>query len=339
MPEILPAKSTLMPGAGLPTCDLVTVNWNAGHQLTECLEAVSGSSQVSFVLGSVVVVDNASTDDSLESAQATAMSLNLIFLRNAQNTGFAAACNQGARESKGDYLLFLNPDTRVEPDAIGTAIAFMESTENVNTAVCGAQLVDENGKISRTCARRPTPVHFATKMLGLDRIAPRRFKTHMMDDWDHRTTRCVDHVMGAFYLIRRSDFERFGGFDERFFVYLEDLDLSIRLRDAGHEIVYLTSARAYHKGGGSSETVKAARLFYSLHSRVRYGYKHFSVVSASLLLLGTLLVEPPIRVLAALMQGAGRDAWNTLCGITLLWRALLRLPRNSPSSGPLHTSP
>jgi GT2 family glycosyltransferase len=283
-------------------------------------------------MGTVTIVDNASTDGSLDLAESAAFddrTVILRILRNSSNRGFAAACNQGARESVADYLLFLNPDTRVEPESIGSAIAFLESRENANTAVCGAQLADETGAVSRTCARRPSPRHFAVKLLGLDRLAPGRFESHMMETWDHGMTQKVDHVMGAFYLIRRDVFELFGGFDERFFVYLEDLDLSIRLRDAGRDIVYLTSARVYHKGGGSSDQVKAVRLFYSLHSRILYGYKHFPTVPATLLLVGTLLIEPPIRVFVALVQGAGRDAWNTICGVSRLWISLPALMRNT----------
>lgn len=328
-----------VPSPTFADCDVVIVNWNAGNQLIDCLRALDQCDTSGFVLRRVIIVDNASTDGSTEAGEALALKFPIIVLRNKQNRGFAAACNQGARESKAEYLLFLNPDTRVEPQAIDCAIGFMQDGENANTAVCGAQLADASGAISQTCAQCPSPRHFAIQMLGLDKIAPGRFQTHLMTEWDHQTTQQVDHVMGAFYLIRRAEFEAFHGFDERFFVYLEDLDLSARLRSAGREIVYLTPARAYHKGGGSSEQVKSARLFYALHSRLLYGYKHFSPLSATLLLLGTLLFEPPIRVLVSLLQGSGRDAWNTICGVTRLWRALPTLRQNNPHPPGLHTSP
>ncbi|MES2462443.1 MAG: glycosyltransferase family 2 protein [Armatimonadota bacterium] len=323
----VPLTSLPVAPAPIPSVDVIIVNWNAGVQLNDCLLALSRCDRSGFTLNRVVVVDNASTDGSLDAVHALRRDLPLRAIKNVQNRGFAVACNQGARESSADYLLFLNPDTRVETDALVSAIAFMEATENADTAVCGAQLVDETGTISRTCARRPTPRHFAAKMLGLDKIAPRRFETHVMDSWDHRTTQAVDHVMGAFYLVRTADFEQMGGFDERFFVYLEDLDLSVRLRNTGRRIVYLTAAQVFHKGGGSSENVKAARLFYALHSRILYGFKHFSPLWATLLLLGTLLVEPWIRVAVALLHGSGQDAWNTIRGTARLWMAL-------PSIGP-----
>ena len=89
--------------------------------------------------------------------------------------------------------------------------------------------------------------------------SPRLFRSHVMTEWDHAASRRVDHVIGAFYLIRREVFEKLGGFDGRFFLYLEDLDLSCRVCGHGRHIMYLADARAYHKGGGVSEQAKAAQ--------------------------------------------------------------------------------
>lgn len=109
---------------------------------------------------------------------------------------------------------------------------------------------------------------------------PRKFPSHFMQDFDHCSSREVDHVIGAFFLVRRSVFEQLKGFDERYFVYLEDLDFSLRARKAGWKTYYLADATAYHKGGGTSEQVKAHRLFYSLRSRMIYGFRHFNLSAA-----------------------------------------------------------
>jgi GT2 family glycosyltransferase len=150
-----------------------------------------------------------------------------------------------------------------------------------------------------------------------------------MDDWDHGSTRDVDHVIGAFYVIRRALFEAMRGFDAgRFFVYLEDLDLSLRVRRAGWRSVFLAEegapARVFHQGGGTSEQVKAHRLSYALHSRIRYGYKHFGWPAATVLLLATLLAEPAARLGLALSRRSWKEAGETVVGYALLWRALLR---------------
>lgn len=145
--------------------------------------------------------------------------------------------------------------------------------------------------------------------------------THM-SEWDHAKTCEVDHVIGAFYLIRSSLFQLLGGFDRRFFVYLEDLDLSLRAHQAGWQSVYLANAQAFHAGGGTSRQVKAHRIFYSLRSRLLYGFKHFSSINAWILFLVTLGLEPFARLIFALAKGNFQDAKYTVKGYLLLLRDL-----------------
>jgi hypothetical protein len=234
--------------------------------------------------------------------------------------GFAAACNQAAPGSDVDLVLFLNPDTRVFSDSIDRAVTVLSDQKHSSAGICGIQLVDGEGRVSRSCARLPTLRLFLSSALGLNRIFPSAFRGHFMAEWDHAHSREVDHVIGAFYLIRGPLLRSLGGFDERFFMYLEDLDLSARARAAGYSCWYLAGARAFHRGGGSSEQVKAARLFYSLRSRILYGYKHFGFFSANLLMLVTLLVEPVIRLGFAVIRRAANEIGETASAYALLWR-------------------
>jgi len=103
-------------------------------------------------------------------------------------------------------------------------------------------------------------------------------------------------VIGAFFLVRRNVYESLGGFDERFFVYREDLDFSLRAKQAGWSSYFLRDAHAYHRCGGSSEQIKSIRLFYSVRSRLLYSFKHFSHLEATGLLIGTVFVEPIFRM-------------------------------------------
>jgi len=311
--------------------DIVIVNWNTGNQLRECLESITTANQAGFSLNHVVVVDNASADGTLEGLDD--LDLPLILIKNKENVGFAAACNQGAKGSKSDYLLFLNPDTRLFEDSLRLPVSFMQQPENEKIGIVGIQMVNENGTVSRTCTRFPTPSRFFSKMLGLDRLFPSAFPSHFMSEWDHQESREVDHVMGAFFLIRRLVFEELDGFDEQFFVYLEDLDFSFRVRQAGWRSFYLADARAYHKGGGASDQVKATRLFYSLRSRILYGYKHFGWFSATLLMAGTFFVEPFPRLALAIWKRSGREAKETIKGYAMLWRAMPQLLKNSWNGG------
>jgi GT2 family glycosyltransferase len=141
-----------------------------------------------------------------------------------------------------------------------------------------------------------------------------------MTDWDHASSRRVDHVIGAFYMLRRDLFDSLGGFDERFFVYLEDLDFSLRAKQNGWGSAYLVEARAHHVGGGTSAQIKARRLFYALRSRIAFIYKHFGVGAATALTVGTLVVEPFPRLLRAVLRGKPAEAGETLVAFGLLWR-------------------
>ena len=299
--------------------DIIIVNWNAGQQLCVCLESIMAANTEEFELRRVVVVDNASTDRSLDGLEH--LSLPLTIMRNATNRGFAAACNQGAKGSDADYLLFLNPDTRLFSDSLSKPIAFMEQAENQQIGIVGIQLMDEQGQVSRTCSRFPTPQTFFVKMCGLDYIFPKHFSSHFMTDWEHNKNRGVDHVIGAFFLVRQPLFKELNGFDEQFFVYFEDLDFSVRASRLGWRSYYFAEAQAFHKGGGTSEQVKATRLFYSLRSRILYGYKHFNKVIAIVLMMGTLLIEPVTRVVYALYSRSFLQLQETVKGYALLWRS------------------
>ena len=110
-------------------------------------------------------------------------------------------------------------------------------------------------------------------------------------------------MIGAYFVIRRALFDTLRGFDERFFVYFEEVDLSLRARLAGYRSVFFDGAQAYHKGGLSSDQVKAARLFYSLRGRLLYAWKHFSTVRAWAVMVITFGVEWPARMAVALLKG------------------------------------
>lgn len=297
--------------------DIVIVNWNAGEQIQSCLESIAASHRAGELVSRVVVVDNASTDGSIE--RISAPSLPLAVLRNERNRGFAAACNQGAAGSSAEYLLFLNPDTLLYPDTLERVLQYMEHSQQSGVGVCGIKLRDEAGRVARSSTRLMQPAHVMVAILGLDKLGPAVFRTHFMHEWDHEESRAVDHVIGAFYLIRRRLFERLGGFDELFFVYLEDLDLSLRVRRAGFAVHYFAGAEAYHKGGGTSEQAKAARLYYSLRSRILYGFKHFHAPVALGLALATLLLEPISRCAWLVARRDWESVQETRGGFKRLW--------------------
>jgi GT2 family glycosyltransferase len=297
--------------------DIVIVNWNAGPNLRACIRSIAQYED--GLVGKIIVVDNGSTDGSEACVEGLP---GVILLRAGTNLGFGKACNLGAQESKSQYLLFLNPDTRLFADSLIVPFAYLQRSEHANIGICGIQMLDGHGHISRTCARFPSVVGFVVHALGLNKLHGLRACSHRMEEWDHSTTREVDQVIGAFFLIRRSLFDLLGGFDERFFVYYEEVDLCYRASEAGWRSVYLAGAQAFHAGGASSGQVKAERLFYSLRSRLLYGFKHFSTFRRWLLVVVTLVIEPFSRSIFSLLRGGMSDIRNTLRGYGMLCKAL-----------------
>ena len=291
---------------------VVIVNWNSGAQLGECLQslaAVAGDE----VNARVTVVDNASTDASCERLEAFP---SLALIRNPDNRGFAAACNQGAAGADADFLLFLNPDTRLMAGSLERPVRYLQSPHHEAVGIVGIQLVDSEGHVARNTARNPTPWSMIGNSIGLDRLMPSIFPPHFVTDWAHDDTRVVDQVMGAFLLVRRAVFEALGGFDERFFVYYEDLDLAARARARGWSSVYLATAQAFHRGQGTTRGATEQRTFYFCRSRLMFALKHFSAAGAYAVIGATLMLEPIARILA---RGSPAE---TLRAFGRLWREL-----------------
>jgi GT2 family glycosyltransferase len=309
-----------MIGNASGTLSIVIVNWNAGPALIDCVKSIAS---YSFdVLRSVVLVDNGSTDGSVEPIEALRdLPFELLVIRNHSNIGFAAACNQGAAAATAcDYLLFLNPDTKLLSDSLTTPLAFLQQPSNSQVGICGIRLSDETGNFSTSAARFPTLRIMAGKILGLSRLLPTTFPQHFMTSTELTNSGPVDQVIGAFFLIRRRVFDLCGGFDQRFFVYFEEVDLSLRAKKLGFYSYFLSNASAVHIGGGCSERIKATRLFYSLRSRLLFGEKHYSR-PAFLALTALTAFELPLRLLVA---RSFSDRRNTVRAYSLLTAAALR---------------
>jgi N-acetylglucosaminyl-diphospho-decaprenol L-rhamnosyltransferase len=289
------------PGSPKPSVDIVIVNWNTGPYLRGCLESVAAARGSTYELGNVVVVDNASTDGSLDRLQGIDLPLEII--RNDENRGFSVACNQGAEAGTADLILFLNPDTRLFPETLDSTVAFMANPANAQLGICGAQMLGEDGQRQFSCARFPTFTMFVAHMIGLTRVLPRWFPPQRLTPEEVRHSGIVDQVIGAYFMIRRSVFEALGGFDERFFVYLEDVDLAYRARRLGYPSYFLADVPVYHKEMASSDQVRGRRLFYLLRSRTRYARKHWPAWQAVLLAGLILTVEFPVRAIVSAVRG------------------------------------
>ncbi|KMO44530.1 glycosyl transferase [Methylobacterium tarhaniae] len=306
-----------------PALDVVIVNWNGGALLRTCLASLSAAEDG---LGDalrlrVVVVDNASRDGSLEDLPRLRHGPAVI--ANPDNQGFGRACNAGAARGTAPAILFLNPDARVTAESLaGAHAALMVEAE---TGIVGAQLLDEEGRVQRSCARRPNALSLVGQALLLDRA--RLVPSHFMTEWDHAEDRAVDQVMGAFLMIRRSLFEALGGFDERFFVYYEDVDLCARAWDAGFAVRHLAGITVRHEGQGTTRAAKAHRLACFLESQIRYAAKHHGRATALALVATAFGAQVPLRLVQALARRSRAEAGEVLRAARLLARALPGLMR------------
>ena len=277
--------------------DIVIVNWNAGFLIKECIDSIIKFKSTS--VSKIIVVDNNSTDGS-ENFLDNYTEVTLI--RAGENLGFGKACNLGASLCQAEFILFLNPDTQLRSCTLSKVLRYMHEEENAKVGICGVQLFDERNQVARSCSRAPSATAFFAHAIGMTKIFPSFGDA--MREWDHSSTRIVDQVIGAFFLVRRNLFFSLDGFDERFFVYFEEVDFSVRAKNNGWYSVYFSGAEAFHLGGGTSCQVKAKRSFYSIRSRIQYAFKHFSAPSVLVVLFVTLCIEPISRSVFALSKGS-----------------------------------
>jgi N-acetylglucosaminyl-diphospho-decaprenol L-rhamnosyltransferase len=313
-----------------PAVEVVIVNWNSGAWLRECLRALAGAMPVACTVSRVVVIDNASSDGSCDSLGAshglTVDGLPLTVVRNDVNRGFAAACNQGAAGARGDYLLFLNPDTVPTAEALDAAIGLLEARAADSVKIAGVWLDNENGAKSLWLGAFPTARTFMLQAIGgkqrwtksvefappspvpsaLHPVSPSASASASVDlptPDDPFGAIEVAVVGGAFFVITRPLFEELGGFDERFFMYYDELDLCLRARQRGARAMVASRVHVYHHNGASTDRVPGKRLFYLLRSRLRYARAHFSAPEAAALTLLMCTTEPLLRLTRA---AAGR---------------------------------
>jgi N-acetylglucosaminyl-diphospho-decaprenol L-rhamnosyltransferase len=307
--------------------DIVIVNWNSRDYLFNCIKSLRELAYTpnSFPVNKVIVVDNYSSDQSFEKIEEFKDLIPLVLLKNQSNTGFAAACNQGAKYSESEFILFLNPDTELFPDTLESSLSFMRSKfcENNKIGICGIQLVDSELKVTPSCSRFPMPSRILATNFGINRLFPKFFDRELMTDFNHLETLIVDQVKGAFFMVRKSLYNSLQGFDERFFVYYEEVDFSLRAKKEGFSSCFFAEAKIYHKGCGTTDSVSGLALFYFLRSRTQYLFKNHNLFSAILVLLFAVTVEPFSRSLYSISKMSFKDLKSTSIAYTYLYKWLL----------------
>ena len=296
--------------------DVVIVNWNTSDHLEHCLASL----QRCVELGQVVIVDNASTDDSLDVAEESIRALKATVIRNESNVGFGRACNQGAARCRASYVLFLNPDTRVRADSLEKVTAFFESPAGSTYAICGVRMTDPEGHWAIPGGPFPSLRLVLGNVTRLNRIAPRLFPARHSSPTHGSGP--IDHVIGAFLAIRRSVFEALGGFDQRYFIYYEEVDLCLRARDSGWGSFHIEDGDVVHIGNVSTQQIMGRRLFYSLRSRHQYAARHWTPAARRGLMLVEFGLELPARMASEMATRRSLVPRETLQGYRLYTNAL-----------------
>ncbi|MDR6720364.1 glycosyltransferase family 2 protein [Paenibacillus sp. 2003] len=240
---------------------IIIVNYNTRQLTLDCLDSVYAfNTSYSY---EVIVVDNASHDDSVQAIRKVYPQVHLI--ANKDNTGFAVANNQGMKVANGRYILLLNSDTVVQPDTLQTMVGFMDCHPEMGASGCKVILPD--GSLDKACKRGfPTPSASFYYAFGISRLFPDRpkFNQYQLGHLSPDDEYPVDCLVGAFMLVRRETIDQVGGLDETFFMYGEDIDWCYRIKEAGWGIFYYPRTYIVHYKGGSARR-KPLKITYEFH--------------------------------------------------------------------------
>lgn len=252
---------------------IIIVNYNTYELTKQTIEAVI-SQEVSFNY-EIILVDNASTDGSIQKLQEDFEEIitkeKLRVFRNGENLGFAKANNQGMRAAKGLYILLLNSDTVVGSRCLEKCMLQIESDNTIGALGCKVVLPD--GKLDHACKRGyPTPTASLYYFLGLDKKDPIKYGQYDALHLGEDEVGEVDALMGAFMLMPKAVLDEVGLLDEDFFMYGEDIDLCFRIKEAGYRILYYPEAYITHYKGGSSKKRKT-KVIYDFHNAMWIFYK------------------------------------------------------------------
>lgn len=251
---------------------VIIVSYNVKYYLQKCLDSVyTAGKNINL---EVIVVDNCSADGTREYLEP--LFPGVKFFWNHENKGFAKACNQGLQTAAGDCILFLNPDTVVEEDCFVKCLGFFEA--HPDAGAVGVRMINGSGRFLRESKRAfPHPFTALMKLTGLARLFPRSavFARYYLGHLDEMQTHEVDVIAGAFMMMKKEIATRTGGFDEDFFMYGEDIDLSYRIRELGCKNYYYPGVTILHFKGKSTPQ-KDRRYIYIFYNAMHiFVNKHY----------------------------------------------------------------
>ena len=300
---------------------VAVISFNTRDILHDCLATVMAESP-----REVVVVDNGSTDGSIEMVRRDFPDVRLVV--DESNPGYGAACNRAVAECSAPYVFLLNSDTLLRRGTLDALRDYMESHPRV--ALAGPRLLNADGSLQPSCFAFPSATFLVVEHSSLRPLARAipPMRRHFFIGWPHDAARRVPWVMGAALLVRRSAYEQVGGFDPSFHMYCEEVDLAYRLATAGWETHFAPVADVTHLGGAStSQRWQPMRVRY-FRSLVQFCATHHPLRSALRTAATLRLMVRAKLLLDSIHRRALRDsdARRALDGQLALWRELLRVP-------------
>lgn len=259
---------------------IIIVNYHSEKLLENCLASVFHANNL---LMEVIVVNNNEGNKQINDIREKFPLIRLI--ENGKNIGFAAANNIAIKESKGDYLLLLNPDASLYPEAACRMTNFMDN--HPDAGIIGAQLLDTKGNLhpQPSCTGIfPSPLQALFEYANLTILFPCHplVRDYFLFSWDHKNIREIATVQGACFMARRQLLENEGLLDERFFLYWEETDLCLRAKKAGWKVFYFPQAQCTHIGGQSTIN-KKLDYYHFFKSMYRFHKKHYGAMPSILL--------------------------------------------------------
>lgn len=263
---------------------IVIVTFNSAGVIRRCLDSIFAQELAPYTL-EIIIIDNASTDETKNILLSYSSKIRIV--ENTENRGFAAAANMGASHAQSSPLFFLNPDSYVTPGSLKKLLAF--SQEHREVSIIGCRMLHTDGTNQRSCWKKPNLATLVAEM-----VLPYNLSLKLVTE-EPRQESPVPGVSGACMLVRRSDFEKLHGFDEKFFMYYEDIDLCVRARQAGLKTYYYPDATVIHEIGASSWQTMSVFFERFYASKLMFFRKHYSVF-VSLLALLILMVGIVLRI-------------------------------------------
>lgn len=284
-----------------PEITVSIVSYNTCALLRACLRSLTAREQDGEAMLEIIVADNGSTDGSADMVKLEFPHVQLV--ETGGNIGYGRANNAALANARGRHVFILNSDTEVELGALAEMRDFLDANPNVGAV--GGRLILPDGATQPSCATDPTLASVFWEQTYLYKLFPANKTTggYLMTDWDYGERRSVEQVCGACIMVKRALWERIGGFDPAYFMYFEDTDLCVRIREIGAQIWFLPEAKIQHKLGASSgkDWRLRAQMIASYNQSRHYFYRKRQGKGAGIGLKATVLLGASLRLVSWLL--------------------------------------